>query len=1677
MGLVWRWTKRLVQTLVVLLVAFFFIFKIPAVQNWLAKQAASFLSSELGTVVKIDRVEIELFNKAIFENLYVEDLHGDTLIFAPEVKAYFDLGFSSIWNKRLDISKAEVNDAIFNYIRPAGERDFNLYFIIRYFDGSGKKNGKSNPVHLNIREAIVRRANILFFDAAVGTEVRVKTTLFHAISSNDSTNLARKVVRADSAFLDSTWVAVRQVPRVPLPPRPVKSSDTSAVDTTIPTWNIAVGKMRIQNTFFKLRNELQPVHPERDLDFTDLKVNHIRMDIDTFSMYKGDLRGKVLQLAAHEQRGFSIQSMFGDVFVNSKHVAITDFKLRTPHSVLGDSLFFDYSTYSDFQDFVNKVRMTGNLKHSTITLRDIIAFAPALKNDRFFSANYNTKVQIQGRIRGTVNNLKARDITLKLGNYTVIQGYMSLNDITIPDAGFMDLSFDDLRTTSSDLAKILPFVKLPPQLDRLGLMQFKGNYTGYFKDFVAFGRLNTALGAAQSDLKMNLRGGLAGATYSGHIQFEDFDLGAFLDNDNLGKIGLHTDLKGKGLTPVTMNMVLNGGQVDSFVFKEYSYRDVLISGNIQHRRFEGTIISNDRNCDLTFTGIADLRDTLPHLDFRGGVRNVNFHRLNIADAPLTLRLDSFDIEAIGTNLSNLKGYARLDKIHATRFGQDFKLDSIRIVSEDSLRFRRIQGTASFDSTQIDTVHYIKLRSDIAFVRIAGVYDMVNLPRALARHVKEFYPNLFKNLQKAKGLNIAKLAAVDSLNPAKDQRFRLRIEIDSTQNWTQFLDTSFRYLSDVRIHTYFNSNMDTLYMRGNVGGAKVGNIKMSDIVMNGNGQGRYLALNNTFTTLQIGDSTMLPSFRLNLNTLGDTLKFETGLSRVGQVASNISLAGQASFSARTVDITLDTAHVNIFNHPWIIRGDNSISIGADKLAIRNVRLTNENQLVELSNLGTRGIALCVQQMNLKWLYDLVKLPQIDIEGTFSADLRISDIFRQKNLSANFYLDSLIINKDRWGRSVLNVHSDSIQAPIYALLQHKSPFVDTLWVDGYYFPPFATKDPKKKNTMDFNFEFKGAKASIISYFLPTQLSGVEGWVDVNGGRIFGQAPRRIAMAGTGFLHQFGTQVNFLKTRYRVPYAQINLASDGFKIVPDAKFNPTTGEFMNVAGSGAVVLDERGDTAKIWGGITHDYLRNFRLDLHFHLDNNLVLNTTKNDNTTFYGKVFADADVDFVGEFNRLRLSIDGKTRDSSIVVLPLDDPLQVEQVNYITFVDKKLQNEENAKPKRANTSGITVELNAELTPEAVVQMVFDERTGEIMQGQGAGNLRMTYNSSGEFGMFGGYQISKGSYLFSYQNLTKKNFVVNPGGTIVWNGDPYEANLDIQAAYKQGANLNNLLSEYLADADAATKGMASKQTDVELLMNVRGKLLSPDITFDIAVPNVAPQLRSYTDLAIKAVRANQNELNRQVFGLVALQQFLPLENNGGRGQGVDFVSTSVNTLTELISGQLSDYLTDLVREVVDEVDFISSFEIDVDLRMRDQSTNNASTSRNSQVNVGLDQTFFNNRVRLYMGANLDLGNNSLGNVSGNSQSYIGGDFIVEYNLTEDGRFKVRGYNRPESAVWGRVIRSGVGVSYRTEFDSFSELSKNIKDGFKFLKRKRKKKQKQPEKADPNIETTTPTTTPELQ
>ncbi|NJN77304.1 MAG: hypothetical protein HC803_02415 [Saprospiraceae bacterium] len=307
-------------------------------------------------------------------------------------------------------------------------------------------------------------------------------------------------------------------------------------------------------------------------------------------------------------------------------------------------------------------------------------------------------------------------------------------------------------------------------------------------------------------------------------------------------------------------------------------------------------------------------------------------------------------------------------------------------------------------------------------------------------------------------------------------------------------------------------------------------------------------------------------------------------------------------------------------------------------------------------------------------------------------------------------------------------------------------------------------------------------------------------------------------------------------------------------------------------------------------------------------------------------------------------------------------------------------------------------------------------------------MTINvtNKGEFTMFGTYELTSGEYLFTYsQSLININkpFTVAKGGTISWDGSPYTAQINIDAIYKGLRTAPyNLIIEYLTtDED---KMLAQRATDIDLLMQLRGDLMKPDISFDIQFPNLNQRLAPYIDNKMKSVTADKNELNRQVFGLVVLKSFLPSEAGIS---GTTVGKTYANTLTEMLSNQLSLYVTGLVSEIVTDVDFVSGVDFNFNYQpYADVATDPSTyTGITSELQVNTQSRLFDNRVVIGAGGGIEN--------STNSGTYFTGDFIVEYVISEDGRLKLKAYRRSEPDITGNRNKTGIGASYSIEFNTF--------------------------------------------
>lgn len=1664
--------------LLFLLVLIYVLLWSPWIQEKLGHAVADLLSNAWDTEVRIDKLQIRPLSNFTFNDVFIRDHDGDTLIYANYVEAK-DYNLFALLNKEIHIGHFVIKDVVFKVQRRPQAEFFNIHFLIEFFASGKVKNPAPQKFKLFLGGAQLENARIHLADTAIGTAALITCdTGFVTAHPTRGVDMIGKHVWGETAHLSNASISVRIFDPVALP-KTDSSFREVPVDTTIPSWNVGCEKFILDNVDFKLTNTRTGIVMDetRTLDFANLHFENINLDVDTFRLRQEVFTGKVRNLSGKNHGGFELKHFSGDALVSPYKLAFNDFILRTNESQLTHTLIMTYDGYQSFYDFVDRVKMQGVVgEQSVLTFRDISAFAPSIQKNVFIRSNLDHPVHIKGRFKGTVNNLRARNITLEVLDSRLV-GSLSLNDITKPDAAFMDLRLKRLSTSYSDLHQLVPFVRLPRNIARLGNINFEGSYTGFFEDFVAYGHLTTDLGTVVSDLKLNLREGRNGASYEGGLVLKNFHVGRFLDNSNIGRLSVQANVQGRGLTLETLDARLKNTKIDSFTFKGYRYRDILVDGRFNKLRFDGDILSKDEHLDVFVRGIMDLNGELPSVNILGSVTNINFDALNLTPEDIGLQVDTFAINAQGSNIDNFTGTAFVRNVSGHRGPIDAYLDQV------SIRARNEPGQSTYEIIDGDTlvsyqnIRNISLQSDVLDLKVWGEYDVVNLVRSIERFIKVNHPNLYRELYKMPEVPLDSMGSwlpdfaavlVDSTMPEQvpHQDFNIHLEIpNDTRNLTQLIDTNFHYLSNVDISGEYDGSDEYLQLTGKVGAVSVGNIAIEDIELKrGRASGHTFDLMTSVEALQLNGQTFVPEIDLTLDAVSDSVHFEVKARSVGEIAQTLSINGQISIEENQIVLELDTSSLHILDQKWTINANNSITIGQRILGVENVILTSNDKRIALSSINqNRGARVEVENIDLGWLYSFMKpIPKIDIDGVFSGSASMQNVFTQKNISAKFTLDTLLINKDYWGStSVFTVQADSLKSIFHGHFTHDSYYADSLAVTARFTPAFATEEARTKNLLEIDIALRRVNAIILEYFIGEQVSNTTGSASADM-QVFGNIRGKqtvLNSTGKGKISNLKTTINFLQTRYMLDDANIVMDNTGFHISPKMSLN-TKDERVS-GGVGVLIEGGTGNRAYLDGSLTHNYLKNFGLDARAAFRNNLMMKTTLADNNTFYGTVYASGLATFRGPFERLKLTVDATTEENTVFNLPLGGPLTVAENDYIEFVDKEADPDStdvDGSTVAPPSSGLEIEIIADIKPSAVARLIIDEGAGDIIEGRGRSErMRVFYGRNGDLKIFGTYFIEEGKYLFTYKNLINKPFVVKKGGTIAWgdnDGDPLKARLDIQAAYVKNLGVANLVKSYIVD-DTELLSLANTPCRVELLMDIKGALFEPEINFAIKIDDVPQRLQNYVNLALRVIEADKNELNRQVFGIIALQQFLPLENSSNVNVVASGINTGISTVSELVSQQLSLYINDLLAGVVKDVGFISSLEFDLNFNIRD-SENQTIRSTTSNVRVGSDVKFLDDRLRFYAGANLDITDNSDLGLQNANPNYIGGDFRVEFFITPDGRLRIKAYNRSESTILGLSRRTGIGISYQKEFNSIQELIIEAKEAKKSNTRRRLTKRK---------------------
>ncbi|MGY6562118.1 MAG: translocation/assembly module TamB domain-containing protein [Luteibaculaceae bacterium] len=447
---------------------------------------------------------------------------------------------------------------------------------------------------------------------------------------------------------------------------------------------------------------------------------------------------------------------------------------------------------------------------------------------------------------------------------------------------------------------------------------------------------------------------------------------------------------------------------------------------------------------------------------------------------------------------------------------------------------------------------------------------------------------------------------------------------------------------------------------------------------------------------------------------------------------------------------------------------------------------------------------------------------------------------------------------------------------------------------------------------------------------------------------------------------------------------------------------------------LTDERGNTGIAVGTIIHNKFKDWNFDISIDVENFMALNTEAEDNDLFYGTALVTGNIGISGLANNLDLNVDVRSEQGTRLNMPLGGSNTVELKPFVRFISEE---EGELGSSKVDLEGITMNFRLDIRDNAQINLVFDETIGDVMRANGSGVIEMVITPTSDFFMYGTYTVRDGSYLFTLRNLINKRFRIAPGGTIKWFGDPLAAELDLATIY----NVRVPLYDIILDNPEQYR----RRVPVEVYLKLQGALTQPEISFDIKAPTVDENARAQLRTAIE----QEDERNRQVFALLLLNKFLPVMGQGSEEftGGASGAQLGAATTAEMLSNQLSNWVNQIS----------SDFDIGINYRPGDAISN-------EEIAVALSTQLFNDRLSFSGNFGVSQGND----LNQNPNSIVG-DFLVEYMITEDGRFRLKVFNESNDFNLTNVNQApytqGVGVFYQQDFDTFKEFLDNL---FKFKK-----------------------------
>lgn len=1305
------------------------------------------------------------------------------------------------------------------------------------------------------------------------------------------------------------------------------------------------------------------------VNFENIKLSHLNGIFSKVEVIDDSIRTHIELLSFRDHSGFVLTNLKSDFVASWKGMDFGNLYLNTPFSQIRTQLKFTTESWDDYNDFEEKVYMKGDFSKSLIEFKDITYFAPEIEG-------LKKKLSVEGQVTGTVSNLKGKKLKIYTGEQTYFEGNAKLSGLPYINETFIQLDIDRLVTNVKDLeAMPIPpfteqnFLELPSNFYRFGTIVFQGNFTGFFGDFVAYGDFQTDIGKFSSDIDLKQPKGAEIPSYKGTVKCFDFDIGKFYGVENVVKtISASLEVEGKGLTTSTVDVKVDG-MVNQIWFQQYNYQNLSVNGRFAEDIFSGTFSVADANVDLDFIGDIDLRGKLPRFAFESIIRKADLNQLHLLPQSFPLLVSTnASIDITGDDIDNLIGTIVLNETRLSGRGKSALINQVNLLSIIEPNSRLLE-----------------FRSDVADISVRGSFYLLQLQEAALQVVKHYLPNLPIEYDRDLG----------------GQNFTFDIKVRNPGEVNRLFTDDFVLQPNTNASGSFNSYGSTMNLQVNAPfiklfGYELAGVDVSVIA----GIENKLLLQVQTRNILISDSSRIDNLFLNADAKDNLFQLQTGFSNNSMKKNYASIEGTARLlpdSQFTASFT--KADLMIEDSLWVISSGNTLKSNYSSVDLTNFQFSHNAQKIriETESEGSSEVQLNIvlSRFFLSNLNPLLKGEGMSIGGIIDGSANITGINTTPIFTSSLGFENFSINSELLGNgSVVSLYNNADKS-ISVDGKFMRGTLPTLSIRGFYFPK------RDENNFDFEIQLDKTQLKIFESYVEGLFSNVKGYA-------------------SGYLFLLGTPAKpVLKGEIEVQkgYAKVDYLNTGYSFNGRVIFTESEIKLLDL-----VAFDEFGKEAGLSGKFTHRYFSDLRVDIKLTANKLFCLNTTESMNSMYFGKAYATGVVKFTGTLENIKMDVVARTEKGTVFNIPLSGPEEIAETKVIRFVTRDSLMIKSNKEYSVDLTGIEMNFDLEITPEADVKLIFDQKIGDVIEGNGTGNIKMGISTLGDFTMFGDYVIKSGSYLFTLQNVINKKFKITEGGTITWNGDPFGADINLQAIYPLRASLYEVLPS----------DTSKRRVPINVILAMTEKLMNPTIKFDIDLPISDDRTRTDVRSAINV--SNETELNKQVFSLMMLGRFFPPSDRPVTG------SLGINQNTsELLSAQLSNWLSQ-TNEFVN---------LGVKYRAGDEISS-------QELQLAMSTQLFNERLSID-------GNFGVSNTASSASNLVG-DVNVEYKLSPDGRLRLRAFyqSNDNTAVTNLApYTQGVGVFYREEFDTGAELLARYTQIFKKAKKEEEIVVPQP---DPN-------------